>query len=87
MLAIDFEGTNIEFVKPSNMTDEQCSAIRAYIGRDSTDGFDFILLAFQPNKEDLEAFNAGRPLMMKIWGCAMPPLLPFTYDENFNPNL
>lgn len=86
MLPIDFEGTNKTFTKPDNMTDEQCSEIRAYVGTDN-DGFDFILLGFQLSVEDLEAVNAGRPIMLKIVGKTMPPVALYTFDENYEPNI
>lgn len=85
MLPIDFEGTNIELRKPDEMTDEQCMSVRAYRGADA-DGFNFTLLAWQPNKEDIEAINAGRPIMLKIIGHTMPPVCVYTYDENFEAN-
>lgn len=86
MLPIDFEGTNTTFTKPSNMTDEQCSEVRAFVGTDN-DGFDFTLLGFQLSVEDLEAVNAGRPIMLKIIGNGMPPVAMYTFDENFEANV
>lgn len=86
MLPIDFEGTNITFTKPPTMTDEQCSDVRAFVGIDE-DGFNFTLLGFQLSVEDLEAVNAGRPIMLKILGKGMPPVAMYTFDENFEPNV
>jgi hypothetical protein len=85
MLPIDFEGTNITLTKPSNMTDEQCSSVRAYKGVDN-DGFRFTLIAWQPSKEDIEAVNSGRPIMLKVLGDRTPPVAMYTFDENYNAN-
>lgn len=86
MLPVDFEGTNVTFTKPPNMADDQCSDVRAFKGTDN-DGFPFILLAFQPNYEDIQAIKAGRPVMLKIVTAGpMPPVAMYTYDKNFNPN-
>lgn len=59
MLPVDFEGTNITFTKPKDMTDGQCGSVKAFKGIDQN-GFPFILLAFQPNYEDIQAIKAGR---------------------------
>ena len=86
MLAIDFEGTNIQLDKPSNMTDAQCASVRAFAGVDN-DGFPFFLTAWQPSKEDIEAINSGRPIMLKLLGDRFQPVAMYTYDENYNANV
>lgn len=86
MIPIDFEGTNIEFTKPSNMTDEECMSVRAFKGVDMA-GFEFILVAWQPNFDDIKAIQEGRPIMLKVVGTALPPHAIYTYDENFEPNI
>jgi hypothetical protein len=85
MLTIDFEGTNILLTRPQDMTDEECLPIRAFKGVDY-DGFNFLLTAWKPNKEDIEAINAGRPVMLKVIGLGFPPVSLYTYDENFEAN-
>lgn len=80
MRAIDFPESNITFGKPSDMTDEQCFSISAYKG----DGF--INTVWLPNKEDIEAINAGRPIILSIVGNGMPPVSLFTCDEQGNIN-
>jgi hypothetical protein len=86
MLPIDFEGTNITLGKPGNMTDEQCSEVKAYRGTDN-DGFPFFLTAWKLSKEDLEAVNSGRPIMLKVLGSSVPPVSMYTYDENYIANV
>lgn len=85
MLPVNFEGTNTVLTKPEDMTDEQCLEVRAYCDIDG-DGFPFYLTAWQPNKEDLEAINAGRPIMLKVVGKSMPPVCLYTFDENYEAN-
>ena len=81
MIPTDFEGTNIILSKPSDMTDEQCLSVKAFHGLDN-DNFPFFLTAWIPNKEDLEAINAGRPIMLKVIGRQMVPVCIYTCDEN-----
>lgn len=86
MLPTDFEGTNIVLGKPDSMTDEQCSSIKAYKGIDG-DGYPFFLTAWQLSKEDLEAVNNGRPIMLKMLGNVFYPVSMYTYDDNYNANV
>ncbi|GAB2959091.1 hypothetical protein GCM10027048_27900 [Hymenobacter coalescens] len=86
MLPVDFPGTNITFAKPGDMTDEQCYALKAMVGTDGN-GFPYTLTAWQPSYEDLQALNAGRPIMLQIIGGGMPPVALWTYDEETNPNV
>lgn len=86
MRAIDFPESNIVLGKPRDMTDEQCSSVQALKGTD-IDGIDFILTVWQPNHEDIQAINAGRPVLLKICGQGMPPVCLYTYDECGEPNV
>lgn len=86
MMNVDFEGSNTTFTKPANMTDEQCSDARGYMGID-VDGAQFTLLAFKPNKEDIEAILAGRPIMLKLCMQGLVPVCLYTFDENYMPNV
>lgn len=85
MIPIDFAGTNLTLRKPDGMTDEQCMEISAYRGTDS-DGYSFILTAWQPNFDDVKAINEGRPIFLKILGKSFQPAAVFTTDEDFNVN-
>ncbi len=80
MMPITFDGVNTDLQKPKDMTDEQCASFPVERGRDS-EGFDYYLTAWIPNKEDLEALIAGRPLFLKVIGQAHPPVALFTVDE------
>ena len=66
------------------MTDEECYSVSAYAGEQS--GRLYVNTVWMPNKEDLEALNAGRPIILTISGGGMPPVSLFTCDENGIPN-
>lgn len=86
MMPVHFEGANTTFHKPSDMTDEQCMSVSAYVGRDS-DNLPFVLTAWQPSHEDIQAINAGRPIMLKLVGVSMQPAALYTFDHEYNPNV
>lgn len=85
MKGTDFEGSTFDLVKPSDMTDEQCTPLRAASGTDN-EGFSFILVAFKPSPEDLQAMIDGRPVFMKVLGQSFAPVSLYTLDENDNVN-
>ena len=80
MRAIDFQEANTTFSKPDSMTDEQCSPLRAYVGQDEDVG-PFIVTAWLPNAEDIDAILAGRPIVLTILSNSMPPVSLHTQDE------
>lgn len=91
MMPVDFQGSNLDLNKPPEMTEEECQSVRAYKGttperaykavEDGTD-YPFILTAWMPSKEDLEALNAGRPLWLRVLSFKHPPVALFTLDAN-----
>lgn len=85
MRAIHFPEANVTMTKPADMTDEECYSVSAYQGEDNQ-GRPYINTVWQPNKEDIEAINAGRPIVLSITGQSMPPVALFTCDENGHPN-
>lgn len=82
MRAIHFEGANATYGKPDDMTDEECYSVSAYEHRDTDGNVAGISTVWQPNREDIQAINAGRPVVLHICGAGMPPVSLFTYDEN-----
>lgn len=85
MMPLKFEGSNTVMEKPANMTDEQCFSVHAFRGVDD-EKFPYVMTVWQPNKEDIEAINEGRPICVKQIGTSMQPMAIWTYDKNFNPN-
>lgn len=77
MIPIDFPNANFTFTKPSTMTDEQCSDLRVFKGHDEEDT-PVIISCWQPNKEDIESINAGKPIYLQIVGYSMPPVVLYT---------
>lgn len=86
MRAIYFEGANNFYEKPKSMTDEECFGISVYEHKDANGKIICITTVWQPNKEDIEAVVAGRPVCIQIFGSALPPHGVFTYDQNGNIN-
>jgi hypothetical protein len=39
-----------------------------------------------PSKEDIEAIQAGRPIILSVYGGGLPPICLFTCDESGTPN-
>jgi hypothetical protein len=92
MKPIQFEGAH-EVGKPKNMTDEQCSSIWAHNHDFELTGADgkqyqgrIWTEMWQPSKEDIEAINAGRPIILQIHSHGLPPVSMLTLDENGEPN-
>jgi hypothetical protein len=86
MRAIHFNEANKTYTKPPGMTDEECYEISAYEHRDENGKVVRINTVWQPNKEDIEAIMAGRPIVLQIMSSSLPPHALFTYDENGNIN-
>ena len=76
MIPIYFEGSQ-EIKKPVNMTDEECSSIWATTGVDEA-GYAYILTAWKPSYEDLQALNNGSPIYIKVLSTGLPPMALFT---------
>ncbi|TDQ79572.1 hypothetical protein [Sphingobacterium yanglingense] len=85
MRPIHFPESNITFEKPTTTDDSECLPISAYVGQDIK-GNPHINTVWQPSKEDIEAINAGRPIVVCVLGTALPPMSMFTYDEEGNSN-
>ena len=77
MLPIDFEEANFTFTKPKNMTDEECSDLRVFMGVD-TENKPCIVSKWKLSKEDIEEINNGGYLYIQIAGHQMPPISAYT---------
>lgn len=85
MIAIDFPEANMTFTKPVGMDDSECLPLKVYVGVDQNNG-PYINSVWMPSKEDIEAINAGRPIVLTIIGKGMPPVSLFTLDKEGNSN-
>lgn len=88
----NFEGAKL-ISKPENVKDEDCFSMWAMpVDYTSTgeDGNQYVsrmwVEMWQPSKEDIEAINAGRPIILQIHSTGLPPVAVFTLDENGNSN-
>lgn len=86
MKPIDFEGTNVELVKPDDMTDEQCGPLTALFGEDLETARPCFITAWQPSNDDLKAINEGKPIYLKTIGKSFAPALLFTLTDDHKIN-
>jgi len=86
MRSIDFPQSNNTYGKPDSMTDEQCYPVSVYEHINDNGQIEFINTVWQPNKEDIEAIVAGRPVVMTMKVSFLVPHALYTYDENENIN-
>lgn len=84
-MPIDFDEANKTYGKPKNMTDEECSSLRVLERFEY--GRKVIYSVWQPSKEDIDAFNSGRPLILRMMIPVMVPIAMYTNDENIKPNV
>ena len=85
MKGIKFPGATFDLVKPEGWTDEQCSSLPAARGVTDTN-MPYILTAFKPSKEDIEAINRGEPIYLQVLGTTFAPVALYTVDERGNCN-
>lgn len=92
MHPIPFEGAKL-IGKPENVKDEDCFSMWAMPVNHTFTGEDgkqyqgkMWVEMWQPSKEDIEAINAGRPIILQIHSTYLPPVAVFTLDENGNSN-
>lgn len=72
----DFPESNLSFIPPKDLTEEQCKTIRGYVGRiqgGSVDGAQVIVTAWLPSPEELAALNAGKPIFLSTLGAGLSP--------------
>lgn len=82
MKPIDFENANITLGPPLGVPEEECQSIRALAETQQLGNrqVNTITTVWMPSAEDLEAFNAGRPLVMTIWSTQFPPVALYTHN-------
>lgn len=84
-MPLDFKGANYSSDVPERFK-EDCIAIPGMRGIDSK-GNPYIMMQFAPNKEDIEAINAGRPICVTLYSHEVKhPIAVYTYDEDMKVN-
>jgi hypothetical protein len=85
MKGTKFPRATFDLIKPDNMTGEQCNSLPATRGIDAN-GFNYILTAFKPSEDDIEAIKRGELVYLKVLGTVFSPVALFTLDEEGNCN-
>ena len=86
-MPVYFEGCNRRFVKPSSMTDEECTPLDAFVFAVPESDVVVTRTYWMPSKEDIDAINAGRGIALDIYiSGGMPPVSLFTLDDEGNIN-
>lgn len=80
MLPVDFNGANVRLIQDAEGKNLETLEVDAYWGLDS-DNYPFFLTMWKPNKEDIDAINAGRVIVLKVRGTLMPQVALYTTDE------
>jgi hypothetical protein len=88
MIGIDFPEANLTMNKPSDMTDEQCGALRVWRGistiEETGDQVPTLISKWQLSKEDLEEIQKTGCIWLSIVGRGMPPVSLFTENPFIN---
>lgn len=79
---IDFEHSNVNFVKPEGWTDEQCQSLPVFKGV-TEDGFPLHISCWKPTELEIADIVAGKPIYLHVlFNVQMPVMLsttdPFT---------
>lgn len=83
MQPVEFPGSK-QVPMPENMAKEYIN-LWGMVGIDAKKR-PFILTAWQPSYEDMQALNRGEPIYVKQLGFDLPPVILFTLDEEQNSN-
>lgn len=82
-MPVTFPESNFVFTKPASMTDEQCSDLPVWLGKDQED-FPVIISCWKLSKEDLEEIQKTGQIYLSIAGQGMPPVSLFTENPFIN---
>lgn len=85
MIATDFPGSNVSVKRPVNMTEEECSDVRAWHGA-GEDGYVYFMTAWRPNADDLKTINEGGYIYCRMMLGQLVPHELFTVNENGESN-
>lgn len=77
MLPTTFQGSNFVFTKPKSMSDEECSDLPVFRGKD-TEGTPVIISCWKFSKEDLETIQKTGVIYLQTIGEVTPPVALYT---------
>lgn len=78
-----FSESNAVLSKPSNMTDDECSALSTFRGQDEH-GHPIIVSCWKITKEELEIITKTGRVWLVVCGVSMPPVM-LLGDNPFKP--
>lgn len=73
MIPVSFPESNAVLGKPLDMTDEECSPLAVWKGKDAQ-GFNVIISCWKFNKEDLEEIQKTGQIWLWTYGTLAPPV-------------
>lgn len=88
MNPVNFPESNARFGPPSDLTEEQCKTIFAFMSEvtgGSVDGANMVVTAWKPTPEELEELNAGNPVFLSCLGGLPPHYLTTNFQNATNP--
>lgn len=88
MIPVDFPEANTNFKAPASLEESQVAPVRGYHGiveRGSVEGLPVVVVAWQPDAEDLTALNQGKPIFLSTLGFLPPHFLSTSFEEAKQP--
>jgi hypothetical protein len=88
MTAVDFPESNTKFGPPPDMDESQVRTIHAYVDsikRGNLDGAQMVVVAWQPNPDELADLAAGKPVFITMLGGLAPHLLTTKFEAAISP--
>lgn len=76
MTPTDFPQTNTLFAAPRELDESQCATIPAYVGPitgGNMDGSQVVIVAWQPDEDDIARILNGCPVYLMCIGGGLPP--------------
>lgn len=71
-----FPEANRKFGPPPDLQESQVHTIAAYVGiveKGSVEGSPIIIVAYEPNEQELQDIIEGKPIFLSIMGTGLPP--------------
>lgn len=88
MNSVLFIEANTHLKPPSDLDESQCASIPAYVGQvngKSCDGAPLIVVAWQPDEQELEDIKLGKPIFLSCLGGIPPHFLCTKFEFAISP--
>lgn len=88
MNPIHFPEANRQFNPPPDLDESQCMAVPAYVGevkQGSVDGVTIVVVAWQPNAQDIKRIIEGNPIYLSCVGGLPPHFLTTDFHSATHP--